>query len=56
MGQIIWGRWYSEEELQALAKEMNSIGKRIEIKTKPTKEWIEEVEQLRKKNPHNLVF
>lgn len=54
MNHFIWGDWRSDEELEEIAQEMNSIGRRIELKTKPIREWVEEIEAYRR--THGKVF
>lgn len=53
---IIWGRWYSEEEVQQMADELNKIGRNLEEKTKGVANWIKEAKELQKSNPKGLVF
>ena len=53
---LVWGRYYTDEELQQIAEEMNRIGKNIEKKTEGVRHWIRDVEERKKANPDGKVF
>jgi len=53
---ILWGRWYSEEEAQQMARELNQIGRNIEKKTEGVAMWVRDVQKRQSKDPHGRAF
>lgn len=53
---FIWGRWRTDEELVAIAHEMNKIGRRIENRTRGMADVLAQQNEDRKHSRNGLAF